>query len=81
MQDPSTSEDLVEELYLMIPDFRRAYDEDGMTAAEFDAFGATARTPRVAAASLYRTARHRARRDGAESRQEEIAFDVARPPH
>ena len=27
--------------------FRRAYDEDGMSAAEFDAFGATARTLRV----------------------------------
>lgn len=29
-----------------IPDFRRAYEPDGMTPAEFDAFGATARTLR-----------------------------------
>ena len=46
MQDPVDPK-IVEELYTMIPDFRRAYDEDGMTAAEFDAFGATARTLRV----------------------------------
>ena len=29
-----------------IPDFRRAYEPDGMMPAEFDAFGATARTLR-----------------------------------
>jgi transaldolase len=33
-------------LYDLIPDFRRAYDEDGMTPREFDSFGATARTLR-----------------------------------
>jgi transaldolase len=36
----------VEELYERIPDFRRAYDEDGLTPAEFDTYGATLRTLR-----------------------------------
>lgn len=46
MQDPVDPK-IIDELYTMIPDFRRAYDEDGMSPAEFDAFGATARTLRV----------------------------------
>ena len=37
---------IVEALYRLIPDFRRAYDPDGMTPAEFDTFGATVRTLR-----------------------------------
>jgi transaldolase len=37
---------IVDELYAKFPDFRRAYDEDGMTAADFDAYGATRRTLR-----------------------------------
>jgi transaldolase len=37
---------IVDGLYSKIPDFRRAYDENGMTPAEFDSFGATARTLR-----------------------------------
>lgn len=37
---------IVEELYEAIPDFRRAYDEDGMTVDEFDDYGATVRTLR-----------------------------------
>ena len=37
---------LVDELIHRIPDFRRAYEPDGMTVAEFDSFGATARTLR-----------------------------------
>lgn len=37
---------IVRELYDLVPDFRRAYDEDGMTPAEFDRYGATARTLR-----------------------------------
>ena len=37
----------VDELYAKIPDFRRAYDPDGMKAAEFDAYGATVRTLRT----------------------------------
>ena len=37
---------VVEALYSKLPEFRRAYDEDGMTPAEFDGFGATLRTLR-----------------------------------
>jgi transaldolase len=37
----------VDELYASIPDFRRAYDEDGLTAADFDGYGATVRTLRA----------------------------------
>jgi transaldolase len=37
---------IVGELYDLIPDFRRAYDEDGLAVAEFDGYGATARTLR-----------------------------------
>jgi transaldolase len=37
---------IVERLYAEVPDFRRAYDEDGMTSEEFDGFGATVRTLR-----------------------------------
>jgi transaldolase len=38
---------MVEELYRKFVDFRRAYDEKGMTVDEFDRFGATARTLRT----------------------------------
>ncbi|MDX2162209.1 MAG: transaldolase family protein [bacterium] len=37
---------LVDDLYRHVPDFRRAYDIDGMTPAEFDGYGATVRTLR-----------------------------------
>ncbi|MGL4651138.1 MAG: transaldolase family protein, partial [Caldilineaceae bacterium] len=37
---------ILDELYTRFADFRRAYDETGMTPAEFDAFGPTARTLR-----------------------------------
>lgn len=37
---------IVETLYAKIPDFRKAYDVDGMTPAEFDDFGATRKTLR-----------------------------------
>jgi transaldolase len=37
---------IVDELYTKFADFRRAYDEQGMTVAEFDSFGSTARTLR-----------------------------------
>lgn len=40
------SEEILDALYAKLPDFRRAYDEDGMTLAEFDTFGATVRTLR-----------------------------------
>ena len=45
MQEPVPTE-IVDELYRRFPDFRRAYDEDGMAVDEFDSFGATARTLR-----------------------------------
>jgi len=37
---------VVEALYAGLPEFRRAYDPDGLTVAEFDAYGATRRTLR-----------------------------------
>jgi len=37
---------IVDRLYAELPDFRRAYDADGMTPDEFDRFGATVRTLR-----------------------------------
>ncbi|WP_168582686.1 transaldolase family protein [Gephyromycinifex aptenodytis] len=37
---------IVEALYQKIPEFRRAYDVDGMTHEEFDTFGATRKTLR-----------------------------------
>jgi transaldolase len=39
-------EEILDELYNKISDFRRAYDENGMTISEFDSFGATVRTLR-----------------------------------
>ena len=39
-------EEIVDELYTSFPDFRRAYDVDGMKPEEFDSFGATVRTLR-----------------------------------
>jgi transaldolase len=44
---------IVEALYARIPDFRRAYDEDGMQPAEFDGFGATVRTLRSFIAAVH----------------------------
>lgn len=44
---------IVEELYENIPDFRRAYAEDGMTVDEFDDYGATVRTLRSFIASAH----------------------------
>ena len=37
---------IIESLIQKIPDFRRAYEEDGMTIEEFDGYGATVRTLR-----------------------------------
>lgn len=37
---------IVDELQRAFPDFRRAYDPDGMDVSEFDAYGATVRTLR-----------------------------------
>jgi transaldolase len=44
---------IVETLYERIPDFRRAYDEAGMTVDEFDTYGATIRTLRGFIASAH----------------------------
>lgn len=52
MQD-AVDPQIVEELYRKFADFRRAYDENGMTAGEFDRFGATVRTLRTFIGSYY----------------------------
>ena len=44
---------IVQNMYEKIPDFRRAYDENGMTAEEFDDYGATIRTLRGFIASAH----------------------------
>lgn len=44
---------IIQALYENIPDFRRAYDEDGMAVDEFDTFGATLRTLRGFIASAH----------------------------
>ena len=48
--DPVPAE-AIDELERLVPDFRRAYEPDGLTAEEFDSFGATARTLRQFLAS------------------------------
>ena len=45
MQNPVDPK-IVETMYRLIPDFRRAYDPDGLSIEEFDMYGATARTLR-----------------------------------
>jgi transaldolase len=45
MQNPVDPQ-IVETMYRKIPDFRKAYDPDGLTIEEFDDYGATARTLR-----------------------------------
>jgi transaldolase len=44
--DEPVAPEIVERLSSALPDFRRAYDADGMTQEEFDTFGATVRTLR-----------------------------------
>lgn len=44
---------IVAELYELIPDFRRAYDPDGLDLSEFDTYGATVRTLRGFIASYH----------------------------
>jgi transaldolase len=44
--DEPVAPHVLEALYSNLPEFRCAYDEDGMTPAEFDDFGATRRTLR-----------------------------------
>ena len=52
MQNPVDPK-IVEALYTKIPDFRRAYDADGMTPEEFDSYGATVRTLRGFIAAVH----------------------------
>jgi transaldolase len=51
--DEPVSEPVVSTLYERFPDFRRAYDADGMIADEFDSYGATVRTLRTFVASYH----------------------------
>ncbi len=44
--DEPVDPDLIADLYDRIPDFRRAYEPDGMTPDEFESYGASARTLR-----------------------------------
>jgi transaldolase len=44
---------IVTELYAKFGDFRKAYDQNGLSVAEFDNFGATARTLRTFISSYY----------------------------
>ena len=52
MSDPVDPQ-IVSELYSKFPDFRRAYDPDGMTVHDFDRYGATVRTLRTFISSYY----------------------------
>lgn len=52
MQNPVAPQ-IVEALYEKIPDFRRAYDADGMAVDEFDSYGATVRTLRAFIAAAH----------------------------
>jgi transaldolase len=44
--DDAVDPAVIAELYRKFPDFRRAYDENGLSVAEFDRYGATIRTLR-----------------------------------
>ncbi len=56
MDDPVAPE-IIAELHRRVPDFRKAYDEDGMTVEEFDTYGATMRTLRGFIASYHELTR------------------------
>ncbi len=51
--DVPVDQALIDDLLARIPDFRRAYEPDGMVAAEFVTFGAAARTLRSFVASYH----------------------------
>jgi transaldolase len=51
--DRPVPEEILDELYRKFLDFRRAYDEGGMTVDEFDGYGATVRTLRAFIGSLH----------------------------
>ena len=44
--DIPVKQSIIDDLYTHIPDFRKAYDADGLTVSEFDGYGATVRTLR-----------------------------------
>jgi transaldolase len=44
--DEPVDQTIIDDLYSHIPDFRKAYDEDGLSINEFDSYGATVRTLR-----------------------------------
>jgi transaldolase len=52
IDEPVPSE-VLDELYRKLPDFRRAFEPDGLTVDEFDSFGATVRTLRSFIASYH----------------------------
>ena len=52
MDDP-VAPAVIEELVAHFPDFRRAYEPDGMAVAEFDSFGPTVRTLRTFISSYH----------------------------
>jgi transaldolase len=51
--DVPVDQTLIDDLLARIPDFRRAYEPDGMVPAEFESFGAAARTLRSFVASYH----------------------------
>jgi transaldolase len=51
--DAPIDEALVADLYERVPDFRRAYEPDGLAPEEFEGFGASARTLRTFIASYH----------------------------
>jgi transaldolase len=51
--DVPVDQALIDDLYARIPDFRRAYEPDGMVPDEFASFGAAARTLRSFVASYH----------------------------
>jgi transaldolase len=55
--DDPVAPEIIAELYDRVPDFRRAYDADGMTIEEFDTYGATVRTLRGFIASYHELTR------------------------
>jgi transaldolase len=55
--DDPVDPQIIADLYDRVPDFRKAYDEDGMTIDEFDSYGATVRTLRGFIASYHELTR------------------------
>ncbi len=52
MHEPVASE-IIAELNDRVPDFRKVYDPNGMSVADFDTYGATVRTLRWFIASYH----------------------------